>query len=294
MNIVQTVKSKPVLIGGGLVLFLLILFLLNRGGGISGGGTEYVSTGPSPAQLQAQTALALAQIDAGKAAGQTNAQVAVAREQVAADLNKAVIEADLSRYLADKQAGLEALSLNVNAEISRQNTAAQVATTKYLADLSASTTKYQLDQAAAIQANNNEFQLSFAEQANQTQTNMAIITSNLTMAQLEANRDVTLGVLTSQQNLELARITASRDVQLGRIDAQLQAYQIAGETQAARDAAVISSLPLLKTKNRDDVLKSYYTGEYGYSGPPVSGTAQTIGAIGGAAASIGKLVESIF
>lgn len=286
---VPPIMKKPAFIGGAVVLFLFVLFMLNRGASSGSGGTQYVDAGPSPAQLQAQTALALAQIDAGKVAGQTAAQVAIAREQLATDLAKGSLQADLSKYLADKQAATDTLNLTVNANIAAANTAAQVATTKYLGDLTAQTTKFQLDQAERIQANNNAFQLDFAEQAYASQTQQALIAANLTQSQIAANRDVTLSVLTAEQSRELARITAARDVELSSIKAGVDMATIQAQTAAAKDAAIISSLPLLKKKNRDDVLKSYVTGEYGYAGPPVNRLAQTIGAIGGAAGNIGKL-----
>src|SRR4051812_48764802 len=103
MNFGGLVK-KPVFIGSAIVIFLLLLFLLNRGSPGRGGETQYVSTGPSDAQLGAQTSLALAQIKAGQAAGQTAAQVAIARKQIAGDLEKGQVEADLTRSLATRQA----------------------------------------------------------------------------------------------------------------------------------------------------------------------------------------------
>jgi hypothetical protein len=103
------------------------------------------------------------------------------------------------------------------------------------------------------------------------QENMAIISANLTAAQIAANRDVTMSVLTASQQQELARVTAARDVQISEIAAGVQIQQVQAGVIANRDAAVISALPSLKKKNRDDVLKSLVTGDYGYQGPPGPG-----------------------
>lgn len=284
---VPALLKKPVVIGGGVLLFVVLLLLLNRGGGSSGGSPQYVQSGPTDAQLQAQTAVALAQIDAGKAAGAANASVAVAREQLATDLAKTTIQADLSRYVADKQAANDAMQLTVNANISAANTAAQVATTKYLADLNASVTKSQLDQAERIQANNNNFQLSFAEAANQTQEHLALITANLTQAQIAANRDVTLGVLTSQNQQEIARITAQRDAAIASTTAQRDVALSQDQVIADRNAGVIASLQGKKGKYVAPVLETLISGQNaplpkggGFFSNLGAGLGQALGAVG--------------
>jgi hypothetical protein len=258
---VPAVLKKPAVIGGGLLIFIVLLFMLNKNSGSSSGGTSYVSTGPTDAQLQAQTAVALAQIDAGKSAGAANASVAVAREQLATDLAKTTIQADLSRYVADKQAGNDAMQLTINAQIAGENTRAQVATTKYLADMNAAVTKSQLDQAERIQANNNNFQLSYAESANQTQEHLALITANLTEAQIAANRDVTMGVLTAQNNQEIARITATRDAAIAATTAQRDVALSQDQVIADRNSAVVQSLIGRKGKYAAPVLETLISGQ---------------------------------
>jgi hypothetical protein len=56
--------KKPSVIIGAIILFFILLFLLNKGSGASG-GTQVVNAGPDPAQVAAQMQLAGMQISAG-------------------------------------------------------------------------------------------------------------------------------------------------------------------------------------------------------------------------------------
>lgn len=63
--------------------------------------------------------------------------------------------------------------------------------------------------------------------------------------------------------------------------------------ETARYSAVMGALPKLKKKNRDDVIKSLVTGEYGYAGRP-SSTIERIGNASGQVANAAKTFASIF
>ena len=86
----------------------------------------------------------------------------------------------------------------------------------------------------------------------------------------------------------MLQINAAKELGLNQINSEREVVASAIAGQTARTNAVIHSLPQLKKKNRDDVLKSLVTGEYGYSGPSVNQTAQTIGAVSGLAKTVGS------
>lgn len=66
MKINWAIVKKPSVLIGIVVLFFVLLFMLNRGGSASAAGSSTVTnTGPTDAQVAAQTQLALAQINAG-------------------------------------------------------------------------------------------------------------------------------------------------------------------------------------------------------------------------------------
>lgn len=107
--------KKPSVIIGAVVLFFILLFMLNRsGGGASSGSTQVVNAGPTDAQVQAQTSLALAQIQAGLQ-GQA-IQVDYAKSQ---DTNATQIA------LAQVAAAMNTQSLSVQQEIADRTVDAQ-------------------------------------------------------------------------------------------------------------------------------------------------------------------------
>lgn len=297
--------NKPLLIGGAVVIGGIVLIAAS--GSKANAGTTYmtVPNGQSDAQLAAARDIQIAQIQAGAAATAANAQLSLSAQQSQADLAKAGLQAQLAQYAIDAENARASKELDVNASIQRLTIESQTDSQEFLTGQQAAIAKYTLDQALATTRANNEFQLEYAENANNSAVLMQTIQAQVVNNQLAANRDVTLGVLTSQQNLELAKLAANRDVLLTSIqsetdisskaiDAQVILEQQAAAAKAAQTQAVISSLPMLKKSNRDDVLKSVVTGEYGYAGPPgPSGTAQTITAIGGAAGGIAKAISSI-
>ena len=65
MKINWAYLKKPSVLIGAVILFFILLFLLNKGGSSSSSGQTVVTTGPSDAQVAAQTQMAMAQLSAG-------------------------------------------------------------------------------------------------------------------------------------------------------------------------------------------------------------------------------------
>lgn len=100
--------------------------------------------------------------------------------------------------------------------------------------------------------------------------------AEVAMAGIGADKDVNLAYLETTKTLGLAEYDTTK----AAIGAENQKWQ-----------TVIGALPSLKKKNRDDVLKSLVTGEYGYAGGPNYGNSAggIISGIGSAVGSVGKL-----
>lgn len=130
------------------------------------------------------------------------------------------------------------------------------------------------------------------------------------MKEIEANATTNQTLLASTYALERDKLAAGvATQQIGSNEKvgmyQIDAYKYAvdadkaktlavQETEQRKNASVIASLPMVKKKNRDDVLKSFVTGDYGYAGPGgPSKTAQVIGSVGQAAGGIAKAIGSI-
>ena len=91
--------------------------------------------------------------------------------------------------------------------------------------------------------------------------------------------EVAMRALEAQETLGLAATTAEKDYLIHGIDSKNTQYQ-----------TIVSALPSVKKKDRDNVLKSLVTGDYGYTGAPGPGTITQIGqAAGGIASAIGSI-----
>lgn len=113
----QTFKKKPLLWGGiAIVIFVIFYLIFSRGSGGGEGSTQVVTTGPSEAQLAAQTQLGLAQIQAGAVNAQTAAEVAMKNADIAGQvkLGELAYQAGLAEIQASKEA------LQINSEYSLQ------------------------------------------------------------------------------------------------------------------------------------------------------------------------------
>lgn len=283
--------NKPVLIGG--VAVLAIVVVLAAHGSSAGAATQIAVANPgqSDAQVAAARDIQIAQLQAGVQASAANAQLAQIQTQGQIDLSKATLDAQLQKYAIDASDASDARNVAAMTAVQTLQIQAQTNSQDHLADIQAGIAKYTLDQALATTQSNNEFQLSYAQAANQTQVQLAALTTGMTE-----------NIMNQQTSIQLAQINAQRDTDIAGINGSVQVAGLAAATQlaaqqaaAARDQSVIDSLGLLKKKNRDDVLKSLITGDYGYAGPPgPSNTAQVITAAGGAAGNIAKLVGSIF
>jgi len=212
MDFKGILKNKYFLYGSGIVLLIVLYSMLKGGGGsASGGTTTTVASGPSDAQIQASTAITLAQIDAATKASAASSSIALQRDQIQLDLTKTGIQADLAKYSLQNDYAAQMAQINADSKASENANATATAQTKYLADLSASVTKYQLDNQAMMQVANNSFQLDYAEQANHSAEMMASFQASIASQQITASRDITLGGFASQT----AQIQAMLDNQLG-------------------------------------------------------------------------------
>jgi hypothetical protein len=113
MKVNWSYLKKPSVIIGAIVLFFVILFLMNRSA--SSATTTAVSTGPSDAQVAAQTQLAMAQIGAG-----------VQGQSFQVDYAKAQDANQTSIALATIAAASDAANTAAQQAIASQTVAAQV------------------------------------------------------------------------------------------------------------------------------------------------------------------------
>lgn len=283
MNIMQ---NKPLLIGGGVALIGLV-FLLSRSGSAESVQYMTVPNGQSDAQLAAARDIQVATIQANTQAASYNAQLAAQTQAAQSDLAKTQIQAELAKYTLDTDRALQTAQLAANSEISKLQLQGQLESQTYLADMQANISRYTLDQALATTRANNEFQLDYATIASSTSIANQQIQANIANSGIQAQRDITLGLLTSQNNLDMAKLSAARDVQLADIQASADIASMTYQSQANLNALVAGNLGSLKKKNRDDVLQALITGQPYYPGPAgPSRTAQVIGSIGSAAGSI--------
>lgn len=235
MNIPPILKNKWVLIGGGAI----ILFALLMGGKSSGSTSAAGATGPTDAQVSAQTQLALAQIQANAQTNSDNAQLAIATQQGQIDLQKTAMEADLSKYALDQQAAIQSLQSNTSRDIQLAAIASSDRQATASINAQEQMTKWQLDQATQNTQIISDFQLAYAEAANSTNENLAAMQANLVNNQLIANRDVTLAGLSTQENLAAINANLQRDVTYSNNQTQQAVYQsmIAGQVEQTRISA---------------------------------------------------------
>jgi len=113
----DTFKKKPLLWGGiAIVIFVIFYLIFSRGSGGGETSTQVVTTGPSEAQLAAQTQIAMAQIQAGAINAQTSAEVAMKNADIEGQvrLGQLAYQAGLAEIQASKEA------LEINSEYSLQ------------------------------------------------------------------------------------------------------------------------------------------------------------------------------
>ncbi len=128
--------------------------------------------------------------------------------------------------------------------------------------------------------------------------NASIESARIQAAAQTAQANAAVGAAQIGAGVQLNSDNKAAEIAMAQINA---AKDIAGSTIAAEQKAydsklniVTSSLPSLKKKNRDDVLQALVTGEAYYPSQKPNKTAETIGAIGGAAGNVAKALGSIF
>lgn len=138
---VEYVKKNPVLFGGILLVFGVLFYLYLNRGAAGSSSTTVVSSGPTDAQLAAQTQLGIAQIGANAQTAGYNAQIGLAAQQGANDFALAQLarDVDLAQIAAD--ATTSAQSINAQLVALHEQITGQV----------------------QMNANNNSFQLDYAK-----------------------------------------------------------------------------------------------------------------------------------
>lgn len=182
--ILTSKKARPFLIGGGVLLLGVVLFSLvkNAGGGSQAGTSSGPSEALQAAQLQANTQVTLAQIQANAQGTGVAAQLQAAMDANSRDINLATIAAN--SHLADNDAQLQLGLANLSAQ---QNIAAMANQTQQLG-LQAQTAV----QIAGINAQTLNTQAQFDFLTNQSA--------------IQANRDVDLANIGANAQTQQAQI----------------------------------------------------------------------------------------
>lgn len=148
MSAIEYVKKHKIVFGVSAVALVGILaYSLFSGGG--GGGAQVVSTGPTPQEIEANTQIALAQIQATNAAQQTQAQVGVRLAEINAQQTVATLDlqnqnleaqrqAEVAIYTVGQQASVELARTQSEERIQAQTLETALATSA----LNAQTTQY--------------------------------------------------------------------------------------------------------------------------------------------------------
>ena len=116
MKINWSYLKKPSVIIGGIVLFFVLLFLLNRSSSTSAAVTQTGATGPSDAQVAAQTQLALAQLSAGIQTAAISEDYAKSQDTNASNLALAQVAAALQtqQIAASQETSDRSIDANVH------------------------------------------------------------------------------------------------------------------------------------------------------------------------------------
>lgn len=213
---------------GGIFLFVVFYLLFSSGGSSnSSGGTTTFSTGPSDAQIAAQTQLASVQYQTQAALNsqqtQANAQVAVAQLAANTQVNQDTLSAQVA-----------SLTANLNAQVAT----AGLSTQEHLASIQA---QYGLDTAVV---------------AGQTQLGLGSIQASMFNNQLTANQAMYHDLVTQttiQSLIGAAQSAPHSDIALGVVGAQItgSAYSrpgsLGGGGVAAGNGLLASGSPTYST-----------------------------------------------
>lgn len=201
------IKGHPliVILGVGALILLYLVFSSSGGGG---GGTVVQAQGgggTDPNELQAQTAITLAGIQAQGQSQQISAQQDVANNQIAASLAAAQIGANSQDYVAALGAAVQTSGIQSAENVSLAGIRSQV----QLADISADVSSKQ------IAAN-----VDMAQLASHTYEALAGYQNEQVMASYQTQRDVTQ--INAWQNVQLAQISSDTALQTAKVQASTE------------------------------------------------------------------------
>lgn len=132
-------KNRIYYIIGGIALFGLFYFLLNRQGAAPSNNAQQsgniVINGPSDAELALQSQIASASIQAGIARNDTNAQVAIATQENQALIALSTIQQSTDLAALDIQNNLGIASLNLERDIFAQQSQNEIINSQLNADI---------------------------------------------------------------------------------------------------------------------------------------------------------------
>jgi hypothetical protein len=263
MKIAAAFKNKKYrwLIWGGLaVIGVIVLMAMMRGGG---GATRTVQSGPSEAllaaQLQSQTALQGAQIQAGVALAQTQAGVAVEtmrmqvqQEEIGASLQALSIQQNTMLQVEDLRSS-DALTATL-AGMETQGLLAQFQKDIQLAGIGA-----QRDVAIAA-----EQSALFRDQLiAETMVAQGAQQAHVSMAQIAATQNLGIANIQATQNLGIAHIDATTDQAALNARTQLGMASIAADSQRYSTDAQIEMKQIEASTQKSGQKKSFLSSVIG-------------------------------
>lgn len=133
-------------------------------------------------------------------------------------------------------------------------------------------------------------QISAAQISAQAATSAAQIGAGQQMNSDNLAAQVAMRTIEAQEKLGLASYDVEEILGLATIQGQTQAVTATINAQQQQYNSVIGSLGKRKKKDRDEVLKSLVTGQYGYTGNPNQSLLGSIGISGGDLAGIAKTI----
>lgn len=237
MNIPPILKNKWVWIGGVGVI-VVVMVASSAGGGSSAGGVA--ASGPSDAEVAAQRDITIATLNAQVQSNAASAEVAKINAQAQAEIATMSVQSQLQRYAIDAQTAIQNLSVTSSRDVQLADIASQERRETTALNMNAQVAKWTLDQATANTQIQADFQLEYAEAANQTQMFLAQTMAETTAAQITASRDVTLAGLATQTNMAAINANLQRDVTVSNNAAQAAIY--AGMAASQIEAQRISAL----------------------------------------------------
>lgn len=172
MSILNKIKEKPILYGGGAVVVAIGLYLLLQ----SGGSQTVSSDGLDPSTVAAADALQQAQLQANQAANQTSAAVQANQDTIAGQTALQTIQTQSQDFIANLEANIASQQINAHSQDSAlQNTLeAQVANNQ----INANTEQLSISTAAQVQNTQTLANALVAESTNQANVAIAGINAS--------------------------------------------------------------------------------------------------------------------